>query len=91
MQKNKHLTKIMKKMFSYVKEKYTPEYCKKPEWFMLHTWSEKQMNNFNDWMVDYLYNNKEAREEMMTFLRKNKKDIQIAVNWFILDYGWKNE
>lgn len=91
MVENKHLTKIMKKMFSYVKEKYTPEYCKKPEWFMKHTWTEKQENSFNDWMVEYLYNNKEAREEIMEHPIKNKKIIKELVSWFILDYGWKNE
>lgn len=88
---NKHLTKILKKMFTYVKEKYTPEYVKQPEWFCKHTWTIKQQNKFTDWMVDYLYNNAEARREIMSFPRKNKKDIKEVVDWFLFGHGWKNE
>ena len=89
MVKNKHLTKIMKKMFSMVKEKYTPEYPKQPDWFLNHTWSDKKQDAFKKWMVDYLYNNKEARNEIMEFPVKDKETIKQLVDFFVFSYGWK--
>jgi hypothetical protein len=84
-----HFEIIMKEMFKRVGEQWDEEYPKQKQWFSKHSWTQEEQNDFNKWMVDYLYNNLEARKQVLTSRVKNKRMIQKAVNWFLLDFGWK--
>ena len=85
----KHLEIILIKMFSYVGAKYSKEFVKSERWFLKHEWTAPQENDFKKWLTDYLYNNKLARIELMTYSYKNKKNCIKAANEFIFNYGWK--
>ena len=64
---------------------------KQPEWYMLFSWTEKEQEKFIDWLTDYLYKSKEARQEIMVFPRRNKKTCREAAQWFVFNYGWTIE
>jgi len=87
----KHLNKIMTEMFNRVGETYTEEYPKQPQWYLKHSWTEKEQNEFIKWTVDYLYNSKEAREEILTINTRRKVLILKAIRNFMFNYGWKIE
>ena len=75
-------------MFKIVKQDFTWEYTKREDWYLKNTWSDEQQIEFKNWLVDYLYNNLEARKEIMNVPIRNKKTIISVVDWFLLDYGW---
>lgn len=83
----KHLKKIMKEMCKRVNVNFKDIDFKKDRWFMKHSWTFKQENDFRKWLIDYLNNNSEARKEVLK--NPNKKEVEKAVSWFIINYGWK--
>ena len=84
----KHTNIILEKMFSYVGEKYTPEYVKQDEWFLNHSWTEEKQDEFISWLIDYL-KNPEARKEVMRFPTKDRKSLEMFSQHFVLNFGWK--
>ena len=56
-------------------------------WFQRKTWSEKQEMAFKKKLIDWIYNNTEARREFNN-LPKRKLDIDKWVCFYLLDYGW---
>ena len=86
---NKHLEIILKEMCKRVGANYNDIDFKDKEWYTRHEWLEEEQEDFHKWLVDYLYNNTEARKEILRYPRKNKKLINKAVTWFLFDYGWK--
>jgi hypothetical protein len=91
MQFSKHLTIILKEMCKRVKAPFTKVKFNTPDWYLGYTWTGKQQDEFSEWMVDYLYNNTEARKEIMAYPHKAKYKIREAVNWFIFNYGWRQK
>jgi hypothetical protein len=61
------------------------------KWFSKHTWTEKQQEEFVEWLVNFLYNNYKARKQFLSIPKKNKKYIQKAVGEWIFQYGWKTQ
>ena len=57
-------------------------------WFQRKTWTEEQELAFKKKLIDWIYNNSEARREFNN-LPKRKLDIDKWVRFFLLDYGWK--
>ncbi len=82
---------ILKKMFEIIGEKYSYEKTMGDDWYLSHTWTEKQELYFIDWLTDYLYNNKSARQYIMSFPKKNIKECHKAAHQFTCWYGWKTE
>jgi len=64
---------------------------KKENWYTQYSWTKEEEDSFSEWMIDYLYKNKEARERIMRFPRKNKKEIEKVVETFLFDFGWKTK
>jgi len=87
----KYLKQVMQKMCSYVDADYNKINFKEPQWFMKYEWNEGQTNEFKEWMIDLLTNNKEARIEIMNNPIKDKKRIEATVDFFIFNFGWKNK
>ena len=56
-------------------------------WFQRKTWTEEQESEFKKKLIDWIYNNAEARREFNN-LPKRKIDIDKWVGWFLFDYGW---
>ena len=76
-------------MHTMVKGNYSKFNPTKKNWYSKYSWTLKQEIKFEDWMVDYIYNNKEAKDELLDIHGKNKNLIRRAVRFFLLNYGWK--
>ena len=61
------------------------------DYYHLFSWTKDEEDSFKKWMIDYLYNNKQARKEFMSFPKKNKKRIAACVDEFLWNHGWKLE
>ena len=85
---SKHLGIVFKEMCKRVGADYRKVDVTKEGWFSEYKWTEKEQEDFKKWMVDYLYNNTEARHELLEIPFRAKKAIKKAVDWFIFDYGW---
>ena len=73
----------LKEMFLRVGLTYpNPEFTSDPEWYRKKTWTEQQQTDFIKWMKKFLYS---------TFKKKGwrKKQVDLEVGMFILNYGWK--
>lgn len=87
----KHLTIILKEMCKRVGVKFDDIDFDDPEWYMKHSWTTKEMDDFIQWLADYLYNNTEARKEVMRIPKRTKKDTKKVAQFFVFDYGWKQK
>jgi hypothetical protein len=85
---NQELKTILDEMCSRVGAKDVN--FEEDNWYLKHTWTEKEQDDFINWLANYLYENKEARK-MFVNLRKVKRDCNKASNKFVLNYGWKTK
>jgi len=85
---NQELKTILDEMCSRVGAKDVN--FEEDNWYLKHTWTEKEQDDFINWLANYLYENKEARE-MFVNLRKVKRDCNKASNKFVLNYGWRTK
>lgn len=85
----KHFNKVFREMCKRVGADWKKINPKKPDWFLEYSWTEEEQNNFKEWMIDYLYNNSEAREEIMEVAIKNKEIIKKLSTMFVFNYGWR--
>ena len=83
---------VISRMFKIVwlqEEKYNEIDIKENDWFMQYEWTDKQQEEFKNWLYRKLRDNKNWRKEIMKFPIKNKNIIDKVVNTFILDYWLK--
>jgi hypothetical protein len=82
---------ILRKMCSYVDKGLIPYDLKTwtNNWYHKYTWREEQQESFIKWTTNYLYNNTQARKEILGRNVMNKKLIEDSVRWFVFLYGWK--
>lgn len=85
---SKHLTIALKEMCRRVGVTFDDVDFTADNWFQQYKWTEEEQEEFQEWFVNYLYNNKEAREEITTIGIRNKKRLRAAVLYFLLDWGW---
>lgn len=83
----KHLKVILTEMFSRVGKPLGD--TKKTDWFHENSWTEQEEEDYINWLVKYLMDNKEARQELMQYPRKVKRDIIKVAKAFVWNYGWK--
>lgn len=84
---NKELEIVIRKMCEVVDVNFdTFEF--KGEWYLKHSWTEDQMEEFRKWFVDHLYISDSARHAFMAVPKKNKKAINETWDYFNLQYGW---
>lgn len=68
-----------KEMFLRVGEIYPNEELQKDKkWYMRHSWTVEQENNFRKWMIRFL----------MKGMRWSKKVSEKETSFFIFNYGW---
>jgi len=75
----------LKEMFLRVGLVYPDtEFTSDPEWYRKRTWTEQQEKDFETWMKKFLYSR---------FKRRGwtKKDVDLEVGMFLLNYGWKTD
>lgn len=83
-----HLRIILEKMFEETGIEYSDEYVKQDDWYLNYTWTEKQEQEFVDWLTNYLYNSLPARKELMQITSKNKEACKRAAQQFATFFGW---
>lgn len=93
---NNHLKTIIIEMFFRVgvekeaaEETITNGFLEEPSWYTLYEWTLEEQEDFENWFVDYLYKNKEARDSICEISRRNKKHLKKVAKEFTLMYGWK--
>lgn len=84
-----HLAVILKEMCRRVGADFDKIDFGKERWFEDYTWDEKQQEDFEKWLTDYLYKNKKATAELYSMHYPSKKWVKQAADMFILSYGWK--
>jgi len=85
----KHTEKIIRKMCNVVGADINKIDFTKPDWYTKYKWSEEEQEKFTTWLSEYLYDNSEARKELMAMPIKDKKTTNGAARIFMLNYGWK--
>lgn len=67
----------------------------KRDWYTDYAWTEGERESFEDWIVDYLKNNPEARQEFLRYettdegrLYKAAGRASLGWSW---NYGWTME
>jgi hypothetical protein len=87
---DKHLRIIIAKMCEIIDIDPDSIDVREENWYSKHTWTSEQRDDFEEWMANYLYNNKEARRNVMGVCqRRVKRSIKLFVQFFIFSYGWK--
>lgn len=86
---NKHLKHILKEQCKRVGADFNKLDFSKEDWFEKYTWTEEEENNFKQWMMNYLKENKDARQDLMRVPSTNPIIIRGFTTSFILFCGWK--
>jgi hypothetical protein len=84
---NKELKTILDEMCSRVGAKDIN--FEESEWYLKHTWTKEEQEDFRNWLSDFLYNNSKARKVFS--IPKSKKYCNKASGMFILSYGWRTK
>ena len=79
----KHLSVILTEMCSRVGVEYKGIDFKK------HSWTQEQEDSFVEWLANYLRENKDARDTLMQYQTKNKRETLEFAKSFVWNYGWK--
>jgi len=85
--KNKYMKRILKEMCKRVGVKYDNIDFAKSNWFLKYEWTQKEQDEFCNWLTNYLQKNEKARDSIMRI--PAKKLSEDASRYFIYQYGWK--
>ena len=88
---NESLQTILTKMCEVVGTDPTVIDFKEKDWFLKHTWTEEQEENFKKWFVNFLKTNSKARQQLLEHPNATKKILEKAATEFVFNYGWKYE
>lgn len=91
MQKKKistHLRIILQKMFENTGIEYSDEYVQSDNWYLDYQWTDKQEQEFTDWLANYLSENADARKELLYSTVKSKRMCSLAAKQFVTFFGW---
>ncbi len=86
-----YFEKVMMEMCNKVGADWSKINPKEAGWYTKHKWTVEEEKSFAEWFKDYLFNNKEAREEILNYPTKDKTKISDAVNDFLFNFGWKTK
>lgn len=86
---NEYLKKILKKQCEIVGADYVKIDFKKEGWFTDYTWTEKQEDEFYDWLIEFLKDRKAWKSLTSHWASYNKKNREKLAGEWILNYGWK--
>lgn len=85
----KHLKIIIDEMCRRVGTKTEDVDFSDNEWYTRHEWTKKEQDDFLDWLTEYLWDNAEARKELMTVPMRRKPHLRKASREFGFMWGWK--
>jgi hypothetical protein len=82
---------VLNKMYEMVGASPDGVDFKSSGWYLEHEWDKATEESFTKWLGDYLYSNKSARQEIMSWPVKNKALCHRAAKWFVFSYGFKTK
>ena len=82
------LQAVLREMCTRVGADYDSTDFSNPEWYTKYEWTEQEENQFEDWIVNYLYKNTKARREIMNSQIKKKSYLKKVAREFTFQYGW---
>lgn len=87
----KHQAIILEELFRRVGEKmlYRDFDFNQKFWFEEFSWTWAEQEDFKDWLVEYLKNSMEARQEVMGHATTRYKFVERFAGGFVFMYGWK--
>lgn len=80
-----HTTVILKEMFKRVGAAYEGFDLTKPNWFHDYEWTQKEEDEFVEWLADYLVKNKLAHKGWY----RGEKYHTHQARKIVSSYGWK--
>ena len=80
---------ILKEMCNIVGADYNSIDFSESQWYNKYEWTTQEEKQFEDWMVNFLYENSKARKEIMNTSIKRKLYLQKVAKEFTFQYGWK--
>ena len=84
----RHEEIIFREMFSRVGEDFD-NFVFTDFWWTKKEWTLQESNSFCYWLTDYMFNNKDARKELMRFPSRDKEECKRFARYFICIKGWK--
>ncbi len=92
MELNKSQQHVFTKMCEMVNVKLKDVDFTKDGWYLEHTWTSEQEQEFCEWLKKEIKTNNEVRKELTTLpYRPTKKRVKETVMWFNLMWGWKTK
>ncbi len=76
-------------MCKYVGIKSTDVDFTKPGWYLTHSWTIQQHDEFVEWLSELLYNDVQIRKVFMERPLKTKDRCRKTAIFFVFNYGWK--
>lgn len=85
-----YLTDTLKEMCRRVEVDYDDVDFTKDDWYLDHSWTENEQNQFIEWFAQNLRNMGPRRElcKYPTLVRTKPQRIKFARN-FVFQFGWK--
>lgn len=80
-QVDRFIHKALKKMFQCVGLKYTEEFTKQSDWYMLHDWDAAAVAKYRAWFI----------AQAMKHFKWNKIKAEKEWGYFFLMWGWKQQ
>jgi len=84
-----HIKHVLEEMCSVVDADPTEIDFNSNNWFWEYSWTAQQEKDFIAWLTGYLYDDRDARREIMEYPRKNKKSCRKVAEFFVWNHGWK--
>ena len=85
---NKYLTEVLQEMFRRVGVNLNETLLENDAWYTTYSWTLAEQKDFENWFVNYLYNNTKARNALCSIPRRSKKHLRKVAQEFIFQYGW---
>lgn len=85
----KHLTIVLIEMCKRAGKEFDTMDWDDPSWHSTAEWTEKEQDDYESWLTDYVFTNAEARRELTTIGTKNKAQCKRFAELFVFNYGWR--
>lgn len=84
------LKMILQKMCEYVNVDIGDVDFDEKDWFLKHSWTQEQAEDFLNWLANEIRTNKQVREEIWDiFWKPSKSKAKKMASMFVFNYGWK--
>ena len=84
----KELETILNEMCSRVNANLKDIDFKSKDWYLKHTWTEEEQDDFIKWLADFLHTNNKARK-LFNIIGNSGKQCKRGAMLFNLYFGWK--